>query len=151
MALDFNWLKENFEAAKKGIATELTKFNNRSMLEAIVASCTMVAYADGVVTAAEKQKMMKYISSSEALNVFDSADTIAIFQKYAAKFEFDYEIGLGEVLTVVSKFKNKPEAQLIVRVCCAIGAADGNFDQAEKQVVRKMCQELGLDPQIFNL
>ena len=39
----------------------------------------------------------------------------------------------------------------MVRVCCAIGAADGNFDDDEKAVVRKICAELNLNPKDFDL
>jgi tellurite resistance protein TerB len=39
----------------------------------------------------------------------------------------------------------------MVRVCCAIGAADGNFDNDEKAVVSKICTELGLNPKDFDL
>jgi tellurite resistance protein TerB len=145
------WLKENFEAAKQNMSTELTKFRNRSMLEAIVAGCALVAYADGSASAAEKQKMAGYLRTSDTLKVFDIAEAIQIFEKYASKFEFDHGIGQGEVMAAVSKFKGKPEAHLIVRVCCAIGAADGMFSAPEQQVVRNMCRSLDLDPQAFDL
>jgi tellurite resistance protein TerB len=36
-------------------------------------------------------------------------------------------------------------------VCCAIGASDGDFDQTEKDVVRRMCAELELDATAFGL
>ncbi|MBF0101788.1 MAG: tellurite resistance TerB family protein [Desulfobacterales bacterium] len=52
----------------------------------------------------------------------------------------------------VGTIEKKPEeAKLMVRVCCAIGAADGNFDDTEKQIVRDICAELGLNPKDFNL
>lgn len=145
------WLKENFEAAKQTLSTELTKFSNRSMMEAIVAGCAMVAYADGTVSSAEKQKMMGYLRSSDTMKVFDSNEIIQLFQKYVEKFEFDVTIGSGEAMAAIVKFKGKPEAQLIVRICCAIGASDGTFDDQERKVVRGICQELGLDPHTFDL
>ena len=68
-----------------------------------------------------------------------------------SKYEFDATIATGEVMAAVSKFKGKPQAQLVVRVCCAIGASDGDFDQTEKAVVQRMCNELDLDPATFDL
>ncbi|MBF0123762.1 MAG: tellurite resistance TerB family protein [Magnetococcales bacterium] len=149
--MSLSWLKENFEAAKQSVSKEITKFNNRSMMEAIVAACAMVAYSDGSVSSAEKQKMVGYLRSSDTMKVFDINEVIQLFQKYVEKFEFDHTIGSGEAMTVIGKFKGKPEAQLIVRICCTIGAADGSFDAQERKVVRGMCQELGLDPQTFDL
>ncbi len=77
---------------------------------------------------------------------------IALFDKYAKQFEFDYQIGQAGALQAVAKVKNKEaEARLMVRVCCAIGAADGNFDDQEKAIVRKICTELSLNPKDFDL
>lgn len=149
--MDLAWLKSNLDNVRQGLAAEVNKFKNKSMLEAIVAGCALVAHADGSVSSEEKQKMMGYLRSSETLKVYDSGEVIQIFQKYAEKFAFDVQIGSGEVMTAIGKFRGKPEAQLIVRVCCAISAADGAFDDKEKAVVRRMCQELGLDPQVFDL
>jgi tellurite resistance protein TerB len=146
-----DWLKKNVTEARETLNTEITKFKSKDLLEAVVAGCALVAYADGNVTSEEKQKMMGFLRTSDQLKVFDSGDVIKIFQKYVEKFEFDNTIGVGEVMQAVGKFRSKPQAQLVVRVCCAIGAADGDFDAKEKAVVRRMCSELGLNPSDFSL
>lgn len=146
-----DWLKKNVTEARDALNTEITKFKSKDLLEAVVAGCALVAYADGNVSSEEKQKMMGFLRTSDQLKVFDSGDVIKIFQKYVEKFEFDNTIGVGEVMQAVGKFRGKPQAQLVVRVCCAIGAADGDFDEKEKAVVRRMCSELGLNPSDFNL
>lgn len=146
-----DWLKKNVTEARETLNTEITKFKSKDLLEAVVAGCALVAYADGNVTSEEKQKMMGFLRTSDQLKVFDSGDVIKIFQKYVEKFEFDNTIGVGEVMQAVGKFRGKPQAQLVVRVCCAIGAADGDFDEKEKAVVRRMCSELGLNPSDFSL
>lgn len=145
------WLKESVENARETMTTEITKFKSKDLLEAIVSGCAMVSYADGGVSSTEKQKMMGFLKTSDQLKVFDQNDVIQLFQKYAEKFEFDNTIGTGETMAAIGRFKGKPEAQLIVRVCCAIGASDGNFDQQEQDVVRGMVNELGLDASTFGL
>jgi tellurite resistance protein TerB len=146
------WLKSNYDSVKQNLSTELTRYQNKQMLEAIVAGCAMVAYADGSVSAPEKQKMMGFLRTSETLKVFDAGEVIRLFEKYVEKFDFDHTIGVGEVMTAVAKFKGKPaEAQLIVRVCIAVSASDGTFDANERSMVRRLCQELDLDPQVFDL
>lgn len=146
-----DWLKKNVTEACDTLSAEITKFKSRDLLEAVVAGCAMVAYADGDISSEEKQKMNGFLRTSDQLKVFDSGDVIKIFQKYVEKFEFDATIGVGEVMQAVGKFRGKPQAQLVVRVCCAIGAADGNFDEKERAVVRRMCSELGLNPADFQL
>lgn len=146
-----DWLKKNVTEARDALSIEITKFKSKDLLEAVVAGCALVAYADGNVSSEEKQKMMRYLQTSDQLKVFESGDVIKIFHKYVEKFDFDVAIGTGEVMQAVGKFRGKPQGQLVIRVCCAIGAADGDFDEKERAVVRSMCSELGLNPSSFNL
>jgi len=150
MALD--WLKNRFQEVSSNLKTEVTRIRNKTFLEAVVAGCVLVAYADGVVKPEEKQKMMGFLQNSEVLSVFDSMEVIKLFEKFAQQFEFDFGIGEANALQAVGKLKTKEsEARLMVRVCCAIGAADGDFDDSEKAMVRKICGELGLNPKDFDL
>ena len=150
MALE--WLKDRFNEVSSSLKTEVTKFRNKTFLEGVVAGCALVAYADGTVKPEEKQKMMGFLQSSDVLSVFEVTDVIAMFEKYAKGFEFDSKIGEANALQAVGNLKSKEtEARLMVRVCCAIGAADGNFDDDEKASVRKICGELGLNPKDFDL
>ena len=106
----------------------------------------------GVVSPEEKRKMFGFINNSDELKVFDNADVIESFNKITSKFEFDYEIGKAEALKTIAKLKSNPAAaKLMVRVCCVIGASDGNFDHNEKQTVRTICRELGIDASEFDL
>ncbi|MEW5839309.1 MAG: tellurite resistance TerB family protein [Pseudomonadota bacterium] len=143
-----NWIKQQ----TSNMQTEIGKFRNKDMMEGIVAGCALVAYADGSASSAEKQKMLGFIKQSDALKVFDTDDVIKTFEKYIGKFEFDHGIGRGEALAAIVKMKSKPDqAQLLVRVCIAIGSSDGNFDELERQAVTTICHELGLNPKNFDL
>jgi tellurite resistance protein TerB len=150
MALD--WLKTNLSAARNSVAQEVAKLKNRTFLEATIAGVVVVAYADGLITPDEKQKMMGFVQRHEALKVFDTSQIIDLFKKYAENYDFDRGIGESQALEAVGKVKkNESEARLLVRVCCVIGAADGNFDDDEKAAVRRICGELGLNPSEFDL
>lgn len=147
-----SWLKGKFQEVNKTLKDEVTKIKNQSFLEGVVAGCTIVAYADGVVRPEEKQKMMGFLRTNDVLSVFDTSKVIQLFEKCASKYEFDRQIGEMDCLAIVGKLGSKPqEARLLVRVCCAIGASDGNFDDTEKAAVRKICQELNLNPADFDL
>jgi tellurite resistance protein TerB len=150
MALE--WLKQRFNEVSTNLKSEVTKFQNKTFLESVVAGCVLVAYADGVVRPEEKQKMMGFLRNNEVLSAFSSDEVIALFDKYAKQFEFDYQIGQANALQGVAKIKDKSDqARLMVRVCCVIGAADGSFDDNEKEAVRKICAELNLNPKDFDL
>lgn len=143
-----SWTKTQASNLSEGVK----KFKNKKFMDATVAGCAMVAFADGIVSPEEKTKMAGFIQRNEALKVFDMTEVVAAFEKFVQGFEFDAQIGKAEALRTISKLKkNSEEGRLLVRVCCAIGMADGNFDDDEKRVVREICHELGLNPDEFNL
>ena len=147
-----DWLKNNAMAARDKLTTEVGKYKNKEFMEAVVSGCALVAAADGEISSAEKLKMSGFIKSSNELKVFDMNKVIATFNNACEKFEFDEQIGRAEALAVVGKIRGKPEqARLLVRVCIAICASDGNFDDQEKGVCRLLCAELGLTPSDFDL
>ncbi|VVP82891.1 hypothetical protein PS910_02126 [Pseudomonas fluorescens] len=146
------WLKTNAAKARETLTTEVAKHKNRKFMDATTASCAMVAAASGGVTSEEKQKMTGFISHSPELKVFNLGDVIASFNDSVSKFEFDFHIGQAEALKTISKIKGDDgAARLLVRVACAIGASDGDFDEKEKAACRLICTELGLPPADFEL
>lgn len=145
-------LKQKAAEARSKLTTEIAKFKNKEFMEACVAGCALVAAADGSIASSEKQKMMKFIQQSDELKVFDTKDVIDYFNKVANNFEFDHEIGKAEALKAIGKLRSKPDAaRLMVRVCCAIGTADGDFDENEKTIIRDMCRDLDLPADDFGL
>ncbi|OUD14184.1 tellurite resistance TerB family protein [Thioflexithrix psekupsensis] len=148
----FNSVKDWLNQQKTSVSEGISRFKNKEFMEAVVAGCAFVACANGEVKAEEKRKMAGYIERSEELRVFDMKDVIKAFSHYADGFEFDFVIGKGEAMKAIGKLKGKDEAsRLLIRVCCAIGMSDGDFDDDEKQAVREMATELGLNPSDFGL
>ncbi len=148
----FDTLKQKASEVRSQLAQEVSKFRNREFMEACVAGCALVAAADGNIGAEEKQKMMKFIQQSEELKVFETQDVISVFNKITDNFAFDSEIGKAEAFKLIGKLRSKTDAaRLMVRVCSAIGSADGNFDDKEKQIIRDICSDLGLPSSDFGL
>jgi len=147
-----NWLKQNAEQARGKLTAEAAKFKNRGFMEAVVNGCALVAAADGSIDATEKQKMAGFIERADELKHFEMREVIEVFQKAASDFEFDHAIGKASALKVIGKIKtNEEQSRLLVRVVCAIGAADGDFDAEEKSMVTEIARELGLNPADFDL
>lgn len=147
-----NWLKDKGFEARTRLTAEVSKFKNRAFMEATVAACAMVAAADGTISSEEKQKMAGFIRTSDELKVFEMPAVIAFFEKVIGNFDFDAEIGKAEALKVIGSLRgNEEQSRVMVRVACAIGASDGDFDADERAVVRDICKELGLNPADFDL
>ena len=145
----FDTNKKSVGDISTSLTAEVKKFRSKDLLQAIVSGAAMIAYADGSVSAEEKQKLLGYVKNSEQLSVFDADSVITIFNQATQRFEFDNSIAVGETLQKIAVFKGKPEAHIIVRVCVAIAKADGNFDATERRAVEQICAALGLDSSSF--
>ena len=133
------------------LTNEVKKFKNQDFLDAITAACALVAGADGTIDSSEKQKMAGYVQRSDELKVFDTSKVITTFNKYAEGLDFDYSIGKFDCLKAIGKIDKADAKEILVRVACAIGAADGDFDKEEKAIVREICKEINLSPSKFSL
>jgi tellurite resistance protein TerB len=147
---------DNFLARLKSKASELKtealKYKNKDFLNAAMAGSALVAMADGSVSAEEKQKMIKFIESNDALSVFTTSDVIKSFQDFVSQLEFDKDIGEAKAYQALGKMKSNVEAsRLLVRMIIAVASSDGNFDANEKAVASKIAKELGINPAEFEL
>lgn len=134
------------------LKTEAMKFKNKDFLNAAMAGSALIAMADGGVSAEEKQKMIKFIETNDALSVFTTSDVIKAFQEFINQLEFDKEIGEAKAYQAIGKMKSNNEAaRLLIRMIIAIAASDGNFDVSEKAVANRIARELGLNPADFEL
>jgi tellurite resistance protein TerB len=147
---------ENFLSQLKTKANELKtealKFKNKDFLNAAMAGSALIAMADGSISSTEKQKMIKFIESNDALSIFTTSDVIKAFQDYVGQLEFDKEIGEAKAYQAIGKMKSNTEAsRLLVRMIIAIASSDGNFDHDEKKIAVKIAKELSINPSEFEL
>ena len=134
------------------LKTEAMKYKNKDFLNAAMAGSALVAMADGNVSAEEKQKMIKFIESNDALSIFPTSDVIKSFQDFVNQLEFDKDIGEAKAFQALGKMKSNVEAsRLLVRMIIAVASADGNFDANEKVVASKIAKELNISPSEFEL
>lgn len=134
------------------LKTEAMKYKNKDFLNAAMAGSALISMADGSVSPEEKQKMIKFIESNDALSVFTTSDVIKAFQEYVNQLEFDKDIGEAKAYQALGKMKSNVDAsRLLVRMIIAVASSDGNFDANEKAVASKIAKELGINPSEFEL
>jgi tellurite resistance protein TerB len=134
------------------LKTEALKFKNKDFLNAAMAGSALIAMADGSISGEEKQKMIKFIESNEALSVFTTSDVIKSFQDFVGQLEFDKDIGEAKAYQALGKMKsNNDAARLLMRMIIAIASSDGNFDLSEKKIAIRIANELGVSAAEFEL
>lgn len=140
-----------FAKQKENARKLLQKYNgSNDVLDALMASCALVAMADGHLDYNEEQKVHSFIHQSEELRAFNTAQVISRFDHFVRGLQRDPIIGRGEALRAVGKVRDQYDlARLVVRYGIAIGFADGGFSNVEQHTIRDICNELRLNPEEF--
>ena len=131
---------------------EALKYKSKEFSNAALGGSALVIMADGKIDPQEKTKMLAFIENHEALSIYDTSEVVKTWKDYIDTMELDADIGTAKAMSALVKIKGKEEqARLVLRMVCAIGAADGDFDEDERKVAAKIAVELGLNPAEFEL
>ncbi|MGZ8158624.1 MAG: tellurite resistance TerB family protein [Methylobacter sp.] len=150
--MSFDNFLSQLKSKANELKTEALKFKNKDFLNAAMAGSALVTMADGSVSSEEKQKMIKFIESHDALSIFTTSDVIKAFQDFVGQLEFDKDIGEAKAYEALGKMKSNAQAsRLLVRMIIGIASSDGHFDVTEKMVATRIAKELGIDPAEFEL
>ncbi|WP_432560792.1 tellurite resistance TerB family protein [Kineococcus sp. SYSU DK003] len=145
-------LKSKGLLAGDQLKTKVGQFKSKDFAEASMATCALIAAADGSIEPEERQKTAAFIASNDVLSIFNAGELRASFDKWCGKLTSDYDFGKIEALQAVGKLRNKPEqARAVVQVGVVIGGANGDFDPQEQRAVREVCQSAGIDPAEFGV
>ena len=136
---------------KGKMVNEYSKLANNTLMEGTMAACALIANANGVLKDEEMQMMMGHIGRNEQLKVYEISKCMDVFKKCMEGFTLNKIIGDNECFAKISKIKKPEEGRVLVAVCCAIAGADGDFDENEKAMVRKICDRLTIHPGEFDL
>lgn len=138
-------------AARLGAALEdLRSHPDLPHIEALASACALVAHADGWVTGEEGRAILLRLQGFALGAGLDFAATMRAFDSVILAFERDSEIAEAQALSRLRGVAGR-DAAYIVEIACAIAAADGGFDAAERQAAMRICRALGLEPAAFGL
>ena len=150
--MSFDSFLSQLKSKANELKTEALKYKNKDFLNAAMAGSALIAMADGSISSEEKQKMIKFIESNDALSIFTTSDVIKAFQDFVGQLEFDKDIGEAKAYQAIGKMKSNIEAsRLLVRMIIAIASSDGLLDNDEKKIAIKIAKELGINPSEFEL
>jgi len=140
------WLKKQTESARNVVS----KYMGKDLTEALVAGSALVAMADGIIEPSEREKLIEYFRTSQEMRGININEVDSRFNYFVQRIQSDHMMGKAEALRAVGKLASKPDAaRLLVRLCCAIGFADGEFAPVEKKIVEEISREVNLDPREF--
>lgn len=137
------------DAAKRG-AEGIQKLANGPGLEAVCAACALMINADGKADQGEIQTAVDNMKSLPGFDKFDAAQLRMKIDEKLAKYGGGVAVAVAEAGLYAEAKKVPPEvAEVVVEICIQIATADGDFDEAEAAVCRKLIKTLELDEADF--
>lgn len=148
--MPLSWLRNKFGEFKSQVLTELAEELeeevSEDLVEALAAAAAMVAFADGVPSAEEREQLLAVFEEEDRLTEIDLDDLFDAFDDYAERFAEDPTAAESEVLTSVAVFDDSPDlGRLIIRGALAVATTDGILGPAEEKAVGRLCDVLGLE------
>lgn len=140
MAL-FAAFKDFLMAAVADIGNLLKQVRDQKTLDMVTAMAVLVSRADGQIS---KDEVDKLTLICERNMPHFSRD--AVRQSFSANMAKSDDKLMAQLAGAETKI-----ADLLIRAGVAIGGSDGDFDEKEKAVVRKVADALWLDPRAYAL
>ncbi|MFH8794128.1 tellurite resistance TerB family protein [Streptomyces sp. NPDC017941] len=137
---------------KSQLTSLKTELKSGAYRDASMAVCALVAAADGNVDPAERQHVETLILQNDVLQNFPPEQLRQRFNKHVDQLSMNFQQGKAEAMQEVAKAaKKQTEAKAVVQTGFVVAGADGYIAPAEEQVLREVCQALGVSPQEFGL
>jgi tellurite resistance protein TerB len=126
---------------------EISKWKNKDAAYASLAIVALTAAVDGEIEPEERKAGTDFVRKSDIFKAFDRNDLAVALESYYMKATND--ILKEDVFDVIRKVKGTDAAGSVVRVGIGIAKADGEMEPAEVEILREVCDALGLDPGAF--
>lgn len=124
---------------------------NEDYMKAFAGRFALVVCADGVVEESETEKVRAYILTNlKFLKGYDVGMVMHQFNNYVDEINCEFEQGQERIYGVLQEIKGETEAsKTLIRICCKLAEAGSDFNEAEKNVIKKICEKLSVDYREF--
>lgn len=123
------------------------RVRNRPFLEATMAASALVACGEEGVSFAKRHTLDRVLVNVDALKVFDVHLAVDIFNDFIDEIRNNAEGGRARALAAVGAIAGDAEAaDLVLRIACAIGRADGEAQPPAMPRINEISSALGVAP-----
>ncbi len=115
-----------------------------------MASCALVAIADGEVSLSERGRVDQILEAIDKLKIFDVHEAVDLFNGYIEDIIESESKGRRDALDAIKEMRHEAgDAVLLVKVALAVSRADGVFLESERAQCEAICDVLGLNLEDF--
>lgn len=145
----FGALKKAFKAGAKEVQADYSQ--NRDYLEAVCAASALVANADGEIEDSERSKVVRILTNHQTLGKIYQPAIIEQTTETMFKRAKDAS-GRQALARELDDIKGRDDGQMaedVYLIALDVAYADGEMEQEEADVLKKIAGRLGVDPARF--
>lgn len=131
---------------------QVERHKNLPFLKATMASCAVVATADGKVSFTERVRVDQIMATLEQLQIFDPHEGVDLFLEFAEHILMAPKDGHDRALEALEWVRDEPEtAKLIIRICLAVAESNGDTSLTDQIEIVTLCSRLGVEPSEYGI
>ena len=115
------------------LGTVLPRSREKQAMEAIMAACALVAYADGEVDGAERGQIKEALHSLDMIKHMNEHNGMAYFDSMISNLKIDADRGSRAAMASIELMKSRPEVAIVIVGICHSVAGVGEVASAKKQ------------------
>lgn len=120
------------------------KIENKDLMEAIIAGCVLVAFADGELEPSEEKSLADMIQANENLRHFGT-EIGATIERFVTQMRASKHLGKIKIMRELGDVKNNPrDAEEVFANMVTIAEADGEVEPEELKVLKEVGSVLGI-------
>jgi tellurite resistance protein TerB len=140
-------MRELFERLTSPFRGKSEQSRHKSLLNAAMAACALVAMADDDERLAELAMRDRVLLRLKELEDFNTQKAIDVYDHHVQLIGKNSADGRQAAMDVLSKVRgDRRDSERLVKICVAIGRADHTFSPKERSVVEDICRSLDLHP-----
>lgn len=127
------------------------KVQNKDIMEAVIAGCLLVAYADGICETEEMKKMTALIEANENLEPF-KREIQSTIKKFTSQLEADFGYGKKKMLDQIADISDNDDyAEEVFLNVLAVAKSDSEIEPEEMKVINEVANVLRISVKDFGL
>lgn len=128
-----------------GIAREVVRLRDETLLEGAMATGALVALADRRLAVEESIALQDVLANTESLQIHDPEFAMTLYTRHVDRIRHDFATGKQAALDAIGRCSDDIDAALlIVRVGIAIAKADKVIAASEIEVIEEICDRIGI-------
>lgn len=124
---------------------------NFDFFKACMAAAALMAAADGIVSRTEDAALKVMIKTLKELKLYQPGHGLELYDGFLETITNNRDRGTKDAMTAIAAVKNNADwVTLLIAICGTMSEADGVVVDEEAEIINRISDMLGLDPNVVH-